>query len=190
MRADARAKRQDLIAAARRLFAEHGPDVPLTSIAAEAGVGIATLYRNFATRADLLYAIAEELCEQALDTAHRCLATWDDDPRSAWTRFIWDLAELRLSALGSELATGPLLEALPVHAVELRTKAIVAVDEVVARARTAGLARPDATAIRVLLGLAALTRPLPQFPHAPLPDEHEWLIDTYLRGLRADSDDF
>ncbi|HYS35566.1 MAG TPA: helix-turn-helix domain-containing protein, partial [Pseudonocardiaceae bacterium] len=54
LRADAERNRAALAAAAREVFAEQGLDAPLEHIAKRAGVGIATLYRNFPTRATLL----------------------------------------------------------------------------------------------------------------------------------------
>jgi len=54
LRADAERNRQRLIAAAREVFAERGLDVPIEDIARHAGVGVATLYRRFPTRADLI----------------------------------------------------------------------------------------------------------------------------------------
>ena len=49
-----------MIDAARRLFAEHGPDVPLEDIAREAEVSRTTLYRNFTTREELAAVVYEE----------------------------------------------------------------------------------------------------------------------------------
>ncbi|WUI03226.1 TetR/AcrR family transcriptional regulator [Spirillospora sp. NBC_00431] len=86
-RADAVRNTRLLLAAARDLFDEHGPDVALDEIARRAGVGNATLYRHFPTRGDLLAAVyAEEvsglcahgaalLTEPAADEA---LFTWLD----------------------------------------------------------------------------------------------------------------
>lgn len=52
-RQDAARNRTRLIAAAREVFAELGPDAPLEEVAVRAGVSRTTLYRNFATRQDL-----------------------------------------------------------------------------------------------------------------------------------------
>lgn len=187
MRADARAKRQSLVAAARRLFAEYGPQVPLSSVAQDAGVGIGTLYRHFPTRADLVYAIAEDLCCQAVDAARKCHQVWDDDPESAWLGLVRELCSLRLSALVTQLAVPSVLETLPPETVRLRQQAFHAVDAVLVKATAAGLVDESLTATRIMIGLAAITRPLPQFPPALLPDETNWLIDTYLNGLRPES---
>lgn len=65
-RIDAERNARLLLAAAKELFGEHGPEVALDQIARRAGVGNATLYRHFPTRADLLVAVYEdevaELC--------------------------------------------------------------------------------------------------------------------------------
>ena len=61
MRADARANRQDLLAAAGRLIATQGAAMSLRGVAQEAGIGVGTLYRHFPTRRDLLDAVLEDV---------------------------------------------------------------------------------------------------------------------------------
>ncbi|MPZ04530.1 helix-turn-helix transcriptional regulator, partial [Micrococcus luteus] len=61
MRADARANRQDLLAAAGRLIATQGAAMSLRGVAQEAGVGVGTLYRHFPTLRDLLDAVLEDV---------------------------------------------------------------------------------------------------------------------------------
>ena len=51
LRADARRNREGIIAAAQEVFAQRGLDVPVEDIARHAGVGVATVYRRFPTRA-------------------------------------------------------------------------------------------------------------------------------------------
>ena len=61
-RSDAQRNRERLLAAARELVAEAGNEVALDEVARRAGVGNATLYRHFPTRAELLAALyADEL---------------------------------------------------------------------------------------------------------------------------------
>lgn len=67
--AAAAANRQSILAAARRLFAERGYDVPLSAIAKEAGVGQGVLYRHFPSRLDLAFAVFEGHFEQYTATA-------------------------------------------------------------------------------------------------------------------------
>lgn len=84
-RADAARNAQSLLAAAKELVDEYGPEVALDQVARRAGVGNATLYRHFPTRADLLIAVYEDelaaLCAEgeALRTAPSAadaLFTW------------------------------------------------------------------------------------------------------------------
>src|SRR5436853_7456413 len=53
-RSDARRNKQALLDAAAAVFVRAGVDAPIRQIAAEAGVGLGTLYRHFPTRADLV----------------------------------------------------------------------------------------------------------------------------------------
>jgi AcrR family transcriptional regulator len=55
-RTDARRNHEQIVATARDVFSELGPEAPLDVIARRAGVGSATLYRHFPTREDLLHA--------------------------------------------------------------------------------------------------------------------------------------
>jgi AcrR family transcriptional regulator len=69
LRADAQRNRDKILTTAVRLFAEHGLDVNFDVIAAEAGVGSGTLYRNFPSREALIEAAYRNelarLCESA-----------------------------------------------------------------------------------------------------------------------------
>jgi AcrR family transcriptional regulator len=65
--------RAALIAAARSIFASHGLDAPLSSVARAAGVGQGSLYRHFPTRSSLAVAVFQENLD-AIET----LAASDD----------------------------------------------------------------------------------------------------------------
>ncbi|MFF5076038.1 TetR/AcrR family transcriptional regulator [Actinoplanes sp. NPDC000266] len=86
MRIDAEENRVRMIAAARDLIAESGPGVPMARVARRAGVGVATLYRRFPTRDDL---VAEAYADQHAE----CSASWleaarDPDPARAFRETI------------------------------------------------------------------------------------------------------
>ncbi len=57
---DADAKRRRLLDAAERVFVREGIDAPVPEIAAEAGTGIGTVYRRFASREELVAALVLE----------------------------------------------------------------------------------------------------------------------------------
>lgn len=85
-RADARRNEKTLLDAAAAVFVASGVEAPIRDIAAKAGVGTATIYRHFPTRADLVIAVyrhqVEALAEAgpallgAGPTAHAALERW------------------------------------------------------------------------------------------------------------------
>jgi AcrR family transcriptional regulator len=68
LRKDAQRNREAILAAARDLFADRA-DVPMCEIARRAGVGQATLYRNFPDRRNLVAALIVEQMEQTEELA-------------------------------------------------------------------------------------------------------------------------
>ncbi|HBE81076.1 MAG TPA: TetR family transcriptional regulator [Firmicutes bacterium] len=57
LRADAKQNREQILEAARKIFAEKGLSIPISEIASEAGVGIGTIYRHFPTKEALFEAV-------------------------------------------------------------------------------------------------------------------------------------
>jgi len=78
LRADAARNRQALIDAAQRLFSTRGLSVTLDDIAEEAGVNVATAYRNFRNKHELTGAFLEQRFEQVTRIAEEAAAL--DDP--------------------------------------------------------------------------------------------------------------
>jgi AcrR family transcriptional regulator len=74
LRADAERNRQRIITAARQVFAERGLDVPMEDIARCAGVGVATLYRRFPTRRDLIAGAFRDKITGYADAVSQALA--------------------------------------------------------------------------------------------------------------------
>ncbi|MDR7292853.1 AcrR family transcriptional regulator [Pseudoglutamicibacter albus] len=183
MRADAEQNRADILRAAWALFEEHGTGVSLRAIAAEAGVGIATLYRSFPTRDDLLLALAMQATDEGLAAMDCALECWDEDPEAAWHGFVRSMAGARVSAflvsLGEENEDFVASEKVA----EVRAERLARLEVILTRARDAGLVG-DIDAMRFMAGIAAATRPLPPFVEESIPDLHEWLVDVYLQGLR------
>ncbi|GAB1333016.1 TetR/AcrR family transcriptional regulator [Streptomyces sennicomposti] len=79
VRADARRNRERVLVAARAVFAEHGVDAPMATVARRAGLGVATLYRHFPTREALVrgaFAQQMETCARALTEALSAPDPW------------------------------------------------------------------------------------------------------------------
>jgi len=86
MRADARRNRDAILHAAREVFATDGVLASLDGIALRAGVGNATLYRNFPTRDDLLAAVMEVDLDEASTEAS--LLGSERPPRAALAEWL------------------------------------------------------------------------------------------------------
>ncbi|MFE6448772.1 TetR/AcrR family transcriptional regulator [Nocardiopsis dassonvillei] len=87
-RADARRNEEALLEAAAAVFAASGVEAPIRDIAAKAGVGTATIYRHFPTRADLIVVVYRHQVEFLADagpallessaTPYAALGLWID----------------------------------------------------------------------------------------------------------------
>ncbi|WP_433523542.1 TetR/AcrR family transcriptional regulator [Nocardia pseudovaccinii] len=86
-RADALRNKKTLLDAAAAAFVESGVDVPVRDIAAQAGVGIGTIYRHFPTRADLIVAVYRHQVEACADAGPTLLAN-SGTPHAALGRWI------------------------------------------------------------------------------------------------------
>jgi AcrR family transcriptional regulator len=97
LRADARRNRDAILSAARAMFDTEGIFVPIDCIATAAGVGNATLYRNFPTRNDLLAAVIADSVGDLLTESERLAGDLPADDalhewlyRLAWQLRIWN----------------------------------------------------------------------------------------------------
>ncbi|MBG0822828.1 TetR/AcrR family transcriptional regulator [Planomonospora sp. ID91781] len=140
LRKDAQRNRDLLVAAARRLFAEKGLDVPLEEVARSAGVSIGTLYNRFPDRAELVGAVFADRVEATRLLAEEALAR----PR-AWdglVHFLEGVCELQAADRGyNDLAAGrgprsPATERALADGYALMRR-------IVERARESGDLRPD-----------------------------------------------
>ena len=86
-RADAQRNQQTLLDAAASLFITSGVEVPIRDIAAQAGVGTATIYRHFPTRADLIVAVYRHQVEACAKAGPELLAT-SSSPYAALERWM------------------------------------------------------------------------------------------------------
>jgi AcrR family transcriptional regulator len=140
LRADAERNRQRLIAAAREVFAERGLHVPMEDIARHAGVGVATLYRRFPTRAQLIAGAFEgKMCAYA-DAVAQALA--EPDPWAGFCGYIERVCAMQAEdrAFASVLTmTLPLDKRFEAE----RARAFRGFTELVDRAKAAGKLRED-----------------------------------------------
>src|SRR3954453_7596487 len=102
-RADATRNADRLLSAARELVAERGAEVPMDEVAKRAGVGNATLYRHFPTRADLLVAVYADEVTRLCERGTQLLESTDPtDALFAWLdEFVLHVATKRPLALAA-----------------------------------------------------------------------------------------
>lgn len=86
-RADARRNQEALLDAAAAVFVTSGVEAPVREIAAKAGVGTATIYRHFPTRADLIVAVYRHQVESLAEAGPALLAD-SATPHAALSRWI------------------------------------------------------------------------------------------------------
>lgn len=142
-RADARRNRERIVAAARVEFLERGSEASLDAIARKAGVGIGTLYRHFPTRHDLLDAVfrdsADVLCTRADELREQL------SPREAFVQWMRASLEHAMSyrGLAAELMAGELGDTAPCADQTACANLRLTTEDVVARAKAAGVLRTD-----------------------------------------------
>jgi AcrR family transcriptional regulator len=149
---DAERNRAAVLDAAREVFAEQGLEAPLEEIAVRAGVGIATLYRRFPTRTQLVAAALVDKVTQYAQAAEQALAA--GDPWAGFTSYVERICEMQADDRGlSDL----LSMALPAdeHVEQLRSRANAQVVALVERAKAAGRLRQEFAGEDLLLLLIA-----------------------------------
>jgi AcrR family transcriptional regulator len=157
LRADAARNRAAIVAVARDVFAEQGLEAPLETIAARAGVGIATLYRRFPTREKLVAAALTEKVTAYAEAADQALA--DADPWAGFAGFVVRICELQAADRGlSDLLSMTLSADEQVE--QLRRRANERVVTLIDRAKAGGSLRPDFAGedlVLLLIATAAVT---------------------------------
>jgi AcrR family transcriptional regulator len=86
-RKDARRNQQTLLDAAAAVFVTSGVEAPVRDIAAEAGVGMGTIYRHFPTRADLVIAVYRHQVDACAEAGPTLLET-SPTPRAALEQWV------------------------------------------------------------------------------------------------------
>ncbi|MFF4767358.1 TetR/AcrR family transcriptional regulator [Streptomyces sp. NPDC001255] len=153
VRWDAEANRARIVAAAREVFAERGPQAPFSAVAARAGVANATLYRHFANAQELCTAVFSTRLEES-----RVFLTGleeEEDPWRAFARFVEWIAETPDAALMDVIMDD---QGQPPEIVARREEVRAQVRRLCARAEAAGSVRPGLGPRDIDVVIYALTR--------------------------------
>ena len=156
MRADAEQNRERILRAARQVFVNEGPDAPLDTIARRAGVGVATLYRRFPSREELIRSVA-------LDTLQRLYRHLDEaieresDPFEALRTFMHAAVDLNVGAVMPSLFG----RAEFAEVFEAARDPSEPLQKLVVQVQEAALLRGDVAVGDIIFMIIRLTRPLP-----------------------------
>ncbi len=152
LRRDAARNRERIIEAARIVFRERGLNSPIEDVAARAGVGIATLYRRFPSRADLIAATFEAKMEAYADAVTEALG--DPDPWSGFTGYVERICAMQAEDHGfTDVLTMTFPNAPQFEAA--RNRSYDGVVQLINSAKAQGRLRPDFTPEDIVMFLMA-----------------------------------
>lgn len=176
-RSDAEANRQKILQAAHFQFAQDGPDASFNAVARKAGVGVATLYRHFPTREDLVAAVYANELEELGAAADEYLATMAPaDALIAWGDRFLDYASTK-RGLGEALHA---LRAKNDGRVQPKAVLQSSMDKLLSAGQAAGTVKPGINSEDLLLALSGLWT----LPHDDqFRGRGKRLIDLVLAGL-------
>jgi AcrR family transcriptional regulator len=175
-RSDAESNRQKILSAGRAALADSDTEVSMAEIARRAGVGMATLYRNFPGRLQLLEALYADEVDVVCASAATVEGASDGERFTAWLReFFAFVASKRHVA--SELLQHT-DESNPVFG-RGRAKVAMAGLPLLAAAARAGDVRSDLSLDQILDLVHSV---------ASIPADYEYvgpILDTVMAGLSA-----
>jgi AcrR family transcriptional regulator len=168
-RADAARNRERVLASAETVLARDGLSASMRAVAAEAGVGLATIYRNFPTQQELYQAIIIRRTRALIDEAAELAGA--PDPGQAFFGYLTRVVEhsVRTKAIADLLARSGIDPKSGLAGIGRDMRHAVGV--LLAHAQQAGAVRPDLRIPELMAILAAVC----------LAAEHnQW--DTQLRA--------
>lgn len=180
LRSDAQANYTRIVTAATDVIDREGPDAPLTTIAAEASVGIATLYRRFPTRDHLIEAVYRHrittLCDSTADII-------EAEPTAASALDLWMVryVDLLIANRGVPDAIRHILAADPDFVNESRTNLTRALATLMEAGRRTHGFRDDYEPVDILRALTGIGFVSQSREHARRP------LDLMMDGLTAPS---
>ena len=155
LRLDAARNQERIVAAAAAAFAELGGDVTLDEVARRAGVGVATVYRRFRNRDQLVRAVVAHVLAAEIEPI---AAVETDDP---W-RDLAATLEASVAAVAAHRDVVALAHAAGGIDVDVVDRYLHRLDRLLSRARAAGLVRPELeprdVAVAVVMVLATVRR--------------------------------
>ena len=182
LRKDAQRNRDEVFAAAERVFARAGLGASIEAIAAEAGVGVGTVYRRFGSKAELVEALFTERLSEVIGIIGRCAAA--PTGRAALESVLRAFVDLQTR---SRAVRELMFDDVETEATRLRRDVEPLLTGIVERAKAEGAVRADfaATDIPVLThSVSAVAAGMPDGGRE-LAQRH---IELLIKGIAATPD--
>jgi AcrR family transcriptional regulator len=146
------AKRERLLVAATEVFARDGLDAPMSVVAAAAGAGVASVYRLFPSKRELLAALVVRRMDEVAAAAQEAR----EQPGDRWSALTGMLTSL-VSGQRADYLIGDARALVADHpdVIDAVTRASEAQERLLAEARAEGRIRADATTLDLRLLFAA-----------------------------------
>ncbi|MET8350868.1 TetR/AcrR family transcriptional regulator [Micromonospora sp. NPDC005206] len=182
-RSDAQRNQRTLLEAASVVFVRSGVDAPVRDIAAEAGVGMGTVYRHFPTRADLVVAVfRHQLDALAGDTA---VAEPGVTPYEALRRWVLRFVDFLVTKHGlAEALRSDQAGFESLHA-EFVERLLPVLDQLLKASAAAGQTHSDTRAYDLMLAIGNLCIGVETFPDY----RARHMIDVLLSGLARNNEE-
>ncbi|WP_406841558.1 TetR/AcrR family transcriptional regulator (plasmid) [Streptomyces sp. AHU1] len=178
MRADAHHNREKLFQAARSVFAENPQGARMDEIAQRAGVGIATLFRNFPRRIDLIEALyREEIIDLQNLAEDLCKSR---DPWDALAEWLRALATFTFSKRTLFAELSPAFERDPNFAEESYRQLHSAARTVFDRAKDAGELENELRTADIIQLVGGIS-----MNFTAEPTRTDYLLEIILKAIRA-----
>jgi AcrR family transcriptional regulator len=154
---DAAEKRERLLTAAGEVFARDGIEAPMPAVAAAAGAGVGSVYRQFPSKEALLAALVVRRLDTVGAEIEAAIGR-GGDPWTALVELLWSFADRQASDDVAAEALATLSDHPAVAPLHARCERRL--EELLARARSQGQLRADATPtdLRLLLSAVRSTR--------------------------------
>jgi len=168
------AKRSRLLQAAGEVFARDGLDTPMPVVAAAAGAGVGSVYRQFPSKQALIAELVVDRLDQIAEGARQARAS-EGDRWSALTAMLWRLVERQ--SCDDFFGEAMLTVAEHPAVIGATERARESLDQLLIDARAEGRLRSDATPVDLRL-LFAATRAAKQVEPTAWRRMLELLIDA------------
>ena len=171
---------QLLLDAAAKLFTAHGVDYPLEEVAREAGVGIATLYRNFPTRNALIEAVYRREVALLCDSVDALLDT--RTPFDALDAWMHNFVAYVTTKRGLSAALRQMIDEDPDLFNQTRQNIYAAAGRVLDAAVASGAVEPVLSADDLVRAMSSICGTVDDTDHM---DRATRLIEVLLNGMRT-----